>query len=189
MGRVGSEPTTFTLSESRPRYAYAANAPRRGLPWMGRVDDCAELIARRGMPIGSLQAGSREPPAILPPMSRVTICIPTYKRTQWLARRSSPRSARRSPTSCVEVHDDATPDDSVERVVAPLRRSAAATTSATSDNAGIVGNFTRSLLGADDGLRDPARRRRRGVSRRWSRRRSRRSTPPPARALPTRASR
>ena len=47
----------------------------------------------------------------------------------------------------VEVHDDATPDDSVERVVAgfddPRLRYIR-----HADNAGIVGNFTRSLLGA-----------------------------------------
>ena len=47
----------------------------------------------------------------------------------------------------VEVHDDATPDDSVEQVVAgfsdPRLRYVR-----HPDNAGIVGNFTRSLLGA-----------------------------------------
>ena len=48
----------------------------------------------------------------------------------------------------VEVHDDATPDDSVERVVAQFDDPRLKYIRYP-DNAGIVGNFTRSLLGAE----------------------------------------
>lgn len=80
-------------------------------------------------------------------MPRVTVCIPTYQRTQWLAETIASALGQTYADLVVEVHDDATPGDSVERVVAQfadprLRYIRHA------DNAGIVGNFTRSLLGA-----------------------------------------
>jgi glycosyltransferase involved in cell wall biosynthesis len=80
-------------------------------------------------------------------MARVTVCIPTYQRTQWLAETIASALGQTYADLVVEVHDDATPGDSVERVVAQfsdprLRYIRHA------DNAGIVGNFTRSLLGA-----------------------------------------
>jgi glycosyltransferase involved in cell wall biosynthesis len=80
-------------------------------------------------------------------MARVTICIPTYKRARWLARTIETSLAQTFTDLVVEVHDDATPDDSVAEVVAgfadPRLRYVR-----HAENAGIVGNFTRSLLGA-----------------------------------------
>jgi glycosyltransferase involved in cell wall biosynthesis len=100
------------------------------------------------MPIGPLKAGSQEPPAILPPMSRVTICIPTYKRTRWLTSTIESALLQTFADVVVEVHDDATPGDAVAAVVRrfddPRLRLIR-----HERNAGIVGNFTRSLLGAE----------------------------------------
>jgi glycosyltransferase involved in cell wall biosynthesis len=80
-------------------------------------------------------------------MARVTICIPTYKRTQWLAETISSALGQTFTDLVVEVHDDATPGDAVADVVAgfddPRLRLIR-----HERNAGIVGNFTRSLLGA-----------------------------------------
>jgi glycosyltransferase involved in cell wall biosynthesis len=80
-------------------------------------------------------------------LSRVTVCIPTYKRTRWLAETIASALGQTFSDLVVEVHDDATPDDSVVEVVArfddPRLRLIR-----HDDNAGIVGNFTRSLLGA-----------------------------------------
>jgi glycosyltransferase involved in cell wall biosynthesis len=97
-------------------------------------------------------------------LSRVTVCIPTYARVRWLADTIASALGQTFSDLVVEVHDDATPDDSVERVVSQfsdprLRYIRHA------DNAGIVGNFTRSLLGAsseyviqlgDDDVAEPA---------------------------------
>jgi Glycosyl transferase family 2 len=81
-------------------------------------------------------------------MPRVTICIPTYDRTQWLARAIESSLAQTFGDLVVEVHDDATPGEMVAEVVArfddPRLRYVR-----HERNAGIVGNFTRSLLGAD----------------------------------------
>jgi glycosyl transferase family 2 len=80
-------------------------------------------------------------------VSRVTVSIPTYQRTRWLAETIGSALGQTFVDIVVEVHDDATPDDSVAEVVAQfddprlrLIRHA--------ENAGIVGNFNRSLLGA-----------------------------------------
>src|SRR4029079_18225928 len=80
-------------------------------------------------------------------LSRVTIAIPTYARVQWLGETIASALGQTYTDLVLEVHDDATPDDSVERVTAQfsdprLRYIGHAA------NAGIVGNFTRSLLGA-----------------------------------------
>ena len=81
-------------------------------------------------------------------MARVTVCIPTYKRTQWLAGTIASALAQTYTDLVVEVHDDATPGEAVAEVVAgfddPRLRLIR-----HERNAGIVGNFTRSLLGAD----------------------------------------
>ena len=81
------------------------------------------------------------------PMARVTVCIPTYQRTRWLARTIESALGQTFGDLVVEVHDDATPGDAVVDVVArfddPRLRLVAMRA-----NAGIVGNFTRSLLGA-----------------------------------------
>ena len=80
-------------------------------------------------------------------MTRVTVCIPTYSRVQWLGETIASALGQTFTDLVVEVHDDATPDDSVERVVAgfddPRLRYIR-----YPENVGIVGNFTRSLLGA-----------------------------------------
>ncbi|HET6550207.1 MAG TPA: glycosyltransferase [Solirubrobacter sp.] len=80
-------------------------------------------------------------------MARVTICIPTYRRTRWLAGAIASALAQTYPDVVVEVHDDASPGDAVAEVVArfddPRLRLVRHAT-----NVGIVGNFTRSLLAA-----------------------------------------
>ena len=93
-------------------------------------------------------------------LTRVTVQIPSYARAQWLGETIASALAQTFTDLVVEVHDDATPDDSVERVVAQFDDPRLKYIR-YADNAGIVGNFTRSLLGADDRVRDPARRRRR----------------------------
>jgi glycosyltransferase involved in cell wall biosynthesis len=80
-------------------------------------------------------------------MARVTVCIPTYARAQWLSATIAGALGQTFEDLVVEVHDDATPGDAIERVVAqfddPRLRYVR-----WQENAGIVGNFTRSLLGA-----------------------------------------
>jgi hypothetical protein len=80
---------------------------------------------------------------------RVTVCIPTYQRTRWLARTIESALGQTFADLVVEVHDDATPGDAVADVVRPF---AAADPRVRyirhASNAGIVGNFTRSLLAA-----------------------------------------
>jgi glycosyltransferase involved in cell wall biosynthesis len=80
-------------------------------------------------------------------MARVTVCIPTYARAQWLGATIAGALGQTFEDLVVEVHDDATPGDAIERVVAgfddPRLRYVR-----WEENAGIVGNFTRSLLGA-----------------------------------------
>jgi glycosyltransferase involved in cell wall biosynthesis len=80
-------------------------------------------------------------------MARVTVCIPTYKRVQWLGATIASALAQTFTDIVVEVHDDATPDGSVESVVAEFD-DARLHYVRWDENAGIVGNFTRSLLGA-----------------------------------------
>ena len=80
-------------------------------------------------------------------MPRVTVCIPTYKRTRWLARTIESALGQTYGDLVVEVHDDATPDSSVADVVAQFDDPRLRLVRWES-NAGIVGNFTRSLLGA-----------------------------------------
>src|SRR6476646_6090429 len=81
-------------------------------------------------------------------MPRVTICIPTYKRTRWLTSAIESALLQTFADVVVEVHDDATPGDAVAAVVRrfddPRLRLIR-----HERNAGIVGNFTRSLLGAE----------------------------------------
>jgi len=78
----------------------------------------------------------------------VTVCIPTYNRTQWLAETISSALGQTFDDLVVEIHDDASPSDAVVDVVAgfddPRLRLIR-----HERNAGIVGNFTRSLLGAE----------------------------------------
>jgi glycosyltransferase involved in cell wall biosynthesis len=81
-------------------------------------------------------------------MARVTVCIPTYKRTRWLAGTIASALAQTYTDIVVEVHDDATPGDAVADVVARFDDPRLVLIR-QERNAGIVGNFTRSLLGAD----------------------------------------
>ncbi len=78
----------------------------------------------------------------------MTVCIPTYNRTQWLAQTIESALGQTFDDLVVEIHDDATPGDAVVEVVAgfddPRLRLIR-----HERNAGIVGNFTRSLLGAE----------------------------------------
>ena len=80
-------------------------------------------------------------------MTRVTVCIPTYSRVQWLGETIASALGQTFTDLVVEVHDDATPDDSVERVVAQFSDPRLKYIR-YAENVGIVGNFTRSLLGA-----------------------------------------
>jgi glycosyltransferase involved in cell wall biosynthesis len=81
-------------------------------------------------------------------MARVTVQIPTYKRTQWLAGTIQSALNQTFTDLVVEVHDDATPGDEVARVVEQFD-DPRVTLVNHEQNAGIVGNFTRSLLGAE----------------------------------------
>jgi glycosyltransferase involved in cell wall biosynthesis len=81
-------------------------------------------------------------------MPRVTVAIPTYDRPQWLPAAIESVLAQTFEDFVLEVHDDATPGPAVRDIVAgyddPRVRLVA-----HEQNAGIVGNFARSLLGAD----------------------------------------
>jgi glycosyltransferase involved in cell wall biosynthesis len=80
-------------------------------------------------------------------VTRVTVCIPTYSRVRWLGATIASALGQTFTDLVVEVHDDATPDDSVEQVVAQFSDPRLKYIRYR-DNVGIVGNFTRSLLGA-----------------------------------------
>jgi glycosyltransferase involved in cell wall biosynthesis len=80
-------------------------------------------------------------------VTRVAVQIPTYRRTQWLAETIRSALAQTFTDIVVEVHDDATPGDAVERVVATFDDPRLKYVR-HQENAGIVGNFSRSLLGA-----------------------------------------
>jgi glycosyltransferase involved in cell wall biosynthesis len=81
-------------------------------------------------------------------MARVTVCIPTYQRTRWLAETIESALGQTFSDLAVEVHDDATPGDAVAEVVAGFDDPRLALIR-HERNAGIIGNFTRSLLGAE----------------------------------------
>jgi glycosyltransferase involved in cell wall biosynthesis len=81
-------------------------------------------------------------------MARVTVQIPTYKRTQWLADTIQSALDQTFSDLVVEVHDDATPGDAVVRVVEHFDDPRVRLIR-YEQNAGIVGNFTRSLLAAE----------------------------------------
>lgn len=79
---------------------------------------------------------------------RVTVCIPTYDRTRWLARAIESVLAQTFTAFRLEIHDDATPGRAVREVLAGFDDPRIVLIE-HERNAGIVGNFTRSLLGAD----------------------------------------
>jgi glycosyltransferase involved in cell wall biosynthesis len=80
-------------------------------------------------------------------MSRVTVCIPTYARPRWLAGAIESVLAQSYEDFLLEIHDDATPGPAIREIVAryddPRLRFVE-----HAANAGIVGNFSRSLLGS-----------------------------------------
>jgi glycosyltransferase involved in cell wall biosynthesis len=78
---------------------------------------------------------------------RITVCIPTYNRTRWLARAIESVLAQTFTDFRLEIHDDATPGPAVRDVVA-LFDDPRVMLIEHPDNVGIVGNFTRSLLAA-----------------------------------------
>lgn len=79
---------------------------------------------------------------------RVTVCIPTYDRTRWLARAIDSVLAQTFTAFRLEIHDDATPGPGVRDVVTGYDDPRVVLIE-HEQNAGIVGNFTRSLLAAD----------------------------------------
>lgn len=79
---------------------------------------------------------------------RVTVCIPTYDRTRWLARAIESVLAQPFTAFRLEIHDDATPGPGVRGVMADFDDPRIVLIE-HERNAGIVGNFTRSLLAAD----------------------------------------
>ena len=81
-------------------------------------------------------------------MPRVTVCIPTYDRPRWLGAAIESVLAQRFEDFRLEIHDDASPGTAVKDLVARYDDPRIAFV-AHERNAGIVGNFTRSLLGAD----------------------------------------
>ena len=94
-----------------------------------------------------------------PPMARVTVCIPTYKRVQWLGATIASALGQTFTDLVVEVHDDATPDGSVEEVVAgfddPRLRYVR-----WDDERGDRRQLHALAAGRVERVRDPARRRR-----------------------------
>lgn len=80
-------------------------------------------------------------------MAKVTVCIPTYRRTRWLGAAIESVLAQTYGDFVLEVHDDATPGPAVRELVARYD-DARLRLVAHAANAGIVGNFTRSLIGA-----------------------------------------
>ncbi len=79
---------------------------------------------------------------------RVTVCIPTYDRTRWLGRAIDSVLAQTFTAFRLEIHDDATPGPGVRDLVTSYDDPRVVLIE-HAQNAGIVGNFTRSLLGAD----------------------------------------
>jgi glycosyltransferase involved in cell wall biosynthesis len=78
---------------------------------------------------------------------RVTVCIPTYDRTQWLARAIESVLGQTYRDFRLEIHDDATPGPAVRDVVARFDDPRLELIE-HAENVGIVANFSRSLLGA-----------------------------------------
>ncbi|MEO8690527.1 MAG: glycosyltransferase [Solirubrobacteraceae bacterium] len=78
---------------------------------------------------------------------RVTVCIPTYNRPRWLGRAIESVLAQRYDDVRLEIHDDATPGPAVRDIVAAYDDPRLHLIE-HAENAGIVGNFSRSLLDA-----------------------------------------
>lgn len=81
-------------------------------------------------------------------MPRVTVCIPTYDRPRWLAPAIESVLAQTYDDLVLEIHDDATPGPAVREVAARYAHDRRVRLVEHERNAGIVGNFTRSLLAA-----------------------------------------
>ena len=78
---------------------------------------------------------------------RVTVCIPTYDRPRWLGRAIESVLAQSYGDLRLEIHDDATPGPAVRDVAGGFDDPRVHLIE-HAENAGIVGNFSRSLLGA-----------------------------------------
>jgi glycosyltransferase involved in cell wall biosynthesis len=81
-------------------------------------------------------------------MPRVTVCIPTYNRPRWLASAIESVLAQTYDDFVLEIHDDATPGPAVSDIASRYARDPRVRLVEHTRNAGIVGNFTRSLLRA-----------------------------------------
>jgi glycosyltransferase involved in cell wall biosynthesis len=81
-------------------------------------------------------------------MPRVTVCIPTYDRPRWLAQAIESVLAQTFADFVLEIHDDATPGPAVRDIASRYAHDPRVRLVEHTRNAGIVGNFTRSLLGA-----------------------------------------
>ena len=76
-------------------------------------------------------------------MARVTVCIPTYKRTRWLARTIDSALTQTYRDLVVEVHDDAAPrSERVKKTVIALD---------VNPSAGVA-HSRFALIDADDGV-------------------------------------
>jgi glycosyltransferase involved in cell wall biosynthesis len=82
-------------------------------------------------------------------MPRVTVCIPTYDRPRWLGSAIESVLAQAYEDFVLEIHDDATPGPAVRDIANRYaQQDARVRLIEHTRNAGIVGNFTRSLLQA-----------------------------------------
>jgi cellulose synthase/poly-beta-1,6-N-acetylglucosamine synthase-like glycosyltransferase len=79
--------------------------------------------------------------------ARVTVCIPTYDRPRWLPQAIESVLAQTFEDFVLEIHDDATPGPAV-REIAERYDDPRIRLIEHERNVGIVGNFSRSLLGA-----------------------------------------
>jgi Glycosyl transferase family 2 len=78
---------------------------------------------------------------------RVTVCIPTYNRPRWLGRAIESVLAQTYGDLRLEIHDDGTPGPAV-RDIAAAYDDPRVSLIEHAETGGIVGNFSRSLLGA-----------------------------------------
>jgi glycosyltransferase involved in cell wall biosynthesis len=80
-------------------------------------------------------------------VARVTVCIPTYNRPRWLGRAIESVLAQTFTDFRLEIHDNATPGPAVREVVGRFHDPRLVLI-AHERGVDLVGNFNRSLLGA-----------------------------------------
>ena len=141
-GTRASARSTSARPARRSRSAAATRRPRG----LGGPRACGWPRAGRHTRSSRWTSSSSYPGAV---MARVTVQIPTYQRTQWLAGHDRERArTRRSPTSwsrSTTTRRRAMRSRGWSRQFDDPR----VTLIRHEKNAGIVGNFTRSLLGAE----------------------------------------